>query len=151
MSDGDSIAQLAAVILLLALAVPALATAHEFAGSPTPYSEDMTIDYTNESAVSQPATVEGYGTDPVVSVDGDELVRGTDYTWSASTGTIDWSNTANTSSGDTATVEYRAFQRTEQTALAWDVIAPLMGLFGLFGLVASVRSLWAYTAEVWDL
>lgn len=151
MSDGDSMAQLAAVILLLALAVPALATAHEFAGTPMSYSESATVDYGNQTVVSEAATVEGYGGDPVVVVDGDELVAGVDYRWNDSAGSVEWLNSTNTSAGDTARVEYLAHQRTEETALAWDILAPFMGLFGLFGLIASVRTLWSYSAEVWDL
>jgi hypothetical protein len=31
------------------------------------------------------------------------------------------------------------------------IIAPLMSLFGLYGIVVSVRALWSFIAEVWDL
>lgn len=151
MSDGDTIAQVAVVVLLLALAVPALATAHEYAGTPLEYEETLTVDYTTEPAVSQNATGEGYGTAPEVIVNGTVLVEGADYSWSASDGTVTWYDTANTSTGDEAQIVYRAHQRTQETAMAWAIIAPLMGLFGLFGLVASVRALWSTTAEVWDL
>jgi hypothetical protein len=140
MPDGDTVAQLAAVILLLVLAVPALSTAHEFAGTPIGYEEDATVDYTSEYAVAQNATVEGYGDDPTVTVDGGELVRGDDYRWNDTDG-----------SGDTAQIQYRAYQRTEETALAWTIVSPFMGLFGVFALAASVRTLWSYIAEVWDL
>lgn len=151
MTDGDTVTQLAVVILLLILAVPALATAHEFAGTPIAYEEDATVDYASDYQVAQNATVEGYGDEPVVVVDGDELARGEDYRWDDDAGTVDWVNSTNTTSGDTALVQYRAYQRTEETALSWTVIAPLMGLFGIFALVASVRTLWSYAAEVWDL
>jgi hypothetical protein len=151
MSDGDSIAQVAVVILLLSLSVPALATAYEYAGTPIAYEEDVTVDYNATVAVSENATVEGYGDDVQVTTDGTGLVRGADFTWDASAGELSFSDTANTSSGDTARVEYRAYQRTEETAMAWTLIAPLMGLFGLFGFIVSARALWQFTAEVWDL
>ena len=145
-------AQLAAVVLLLVLAVPALATAHEFSGTPYEYSDEVAVDYVNASAVSEGATVaEGYGADPTVTVDGVELVRGTDYRWNASAGSIAFEDTANTSAGATAWIEYAAYQRTPQSALAWTIISPFMALFGLFALVASVRTLWSYVSEVWDL
>lgn len=151
MSDGDTIAQVAVVVLLLVLAVPALATAHEFAGTPLDYSEDLTVDYTTESAVSENATVEGYSDTVTITSGGQTLVAGTDYRWDADAGTVNWLNTSNTSSGDSATIEYEAYQRTGESALAWTVISPLMGLFGLFALVSSVRAVWELTAEVWDL
>lgn len=151
MSDGDTIAQVAVVILLLSLAVPALATAYDFAGTPMDHEESVTVDYQNDTTVSEAATLEGYGADPTVTIDGDQLVQGTDYLWNESTGTIDWQNTANSSAGASARVNYVAHQRTPQTAAAWNILSPLMGLFGLFGFVVSVRAVWEYTAEVWDL
>lgn len=152
MSDGDSIAQLAVVILLLVLAVPALATAHDYAGTPLEYAETATIDYSSDYSVSENATdTEHYGAETTVTVDGTQLVEGTDYDWDATDGNITWYNTTNTSSGDNARVEYRAHQRTEETALAWSTLSPLMGLFGIYAVIASVRALWAYVAEVWDL
>lgn len=151
MSDGDSIAHVAVVVLLLSLAVPALATAHEFSGTPLSYEEQLTVDYTNESVVSQNATSEGYGATPTIVVNGAVLVEDTDFRWSESSGTVTWLNSANTTEGDTADIEYRAYQRTQESSMAWSIIAPLMSLFGLFGLVASVRALWSHTAEVWTL
>jgi hypothetical protein len=151
MPDGDTVAQLAAVVLLLVLAVPALSTAHEFAGTPMAYEESTTVDYTNDYAVAQNATVEGYGDEPVIVVDGAELVRGEDYRWNATGGTVEWINSTNTTTGDSAEIEYQAYQRTGETALAWTIITPFMGLFGVFALAASVRTLWSYIAEVWDL
>lgn len=151
MTDSDSISQVAVVLLVLVLSVPALATAHEYAGTPLSYEESLTVDYNQSSAVSENATVEGYGTSPTIVVDGSELNSGTDYRWNDAAGSVTWLNTSNTSSGDSAQIDYRAYQRTEETALAWMLIAPLMGLFGLFGLLVSVRALWGVTAEVWDL
>jgi len=150
-SDGDSIAQVAVVILLLSLAVPALATAYDYAGTPMDYEETVTVDYENETHVAEASTLEGYGDDPTIVVNGTELQSGTDYSWDDSAGSITWYDTANTSSGADAEVDYRAYQRTAQTEMAWNILSPLMGLFGLFALIVSVRALWEYTAEVWDL
>jgi len=151
MTDGDSIAQVAVVILLLVLAVPALATANELAGTPLEYSEQVTVDYSTDSSVSESATVEGYSETVTITADGTQLVAGTDYVWNDSAGTVDWQDTTNTTAGQTASIEYSAYQRTGETDLAWTVISPLMGLFGLFGLLVSIRALWSFVAEVWTL
>lgn len=151
MTDGDSIAQVAVVVLLLVLSVPTLATAHDYAGTPLDYEESLTVDYQNDSEVSENATLEGYGADPTVTADGATLDQGTDYLWNESSGVVDWQNTSNTTDGDTAQIQYQAFQRTEESQLAWMIISPFMALFGLFALTSSVRAVWQYTAEVWDL
>lgn len=152
MTDGDSIAQVAVVILLLALSVPALATAYDYAGTPFEYEESLTVDYNNASSVSENATLEGYGDDPtVVNSSGTTLVEGTDYDWNTSSGEVTWYNTTNTTDGESADIDYRAYQYTGETAMSWTIIAPLMSLFGLFGFAVSVRALWQFTAEVWDL
>jgi len=150
MTDGDSVAQLAVVVLLLILAVPTLATAYERAGTPHAFEEQVTVDYSSPSSVTATATAEGYAPDPTISADGTEL-NDSAYDWNTTDGTITWFNTSQTSDGQQATIDYRAYQRTGETEAAWTVISPLMGLFGLFGLVASVRTLWSYIAEVWTL
>ncbi|MFB6201304.1 MAG: hypothetical protein ABEI98_04765 [Halorhabdus sp.] len=150
MTDGDSVAQLAVVLLLLVLAVPTLATAYDRAGTPFKFEEQVTVDYSNPSSVDANATSEGYGTDPTITADG-VVLNDTAYDWNASAGSITWYNTSQTTNGQQATIEYRAYQRTQETELAWTVTAPLMGLFGLFGFVAAVRTLWSYIAEVWGL
>jgi hypothetical protein len=149
-TDGDSVAQLAVVVLLLMLSVPTLATAHELAGTPIEYEETATVDYASDYSVAQNATVEGYGEAVTVTVDGQVLNATDDYTWNASSGTLSFVNSSATSSGDDATVQYRAHQRTQETQTAWLIIAPFMGLFGLFSLVSAVRVLWSYSAEVFD-
>lgn len=149
-TDGDSVAQLAVVVLLLMLAVPTLATAHELAGTPIAYEETTTVSYTADYSVSENATVEGYDETVTVSVDGQSLNATTDYTWDADAGMLSFVNSSATTTGDTATVEYRAYQRTPETQTAWLLIAPFMGLFGLFSLVSAIRVLWSYSAEVFD-
>jgi len=149
-TDGDSVAQLAVVVLLLMLSVPTLATAHELAGTPLEYEETATVDYAADYSVSQNATVEGYGETVTVTVDGQALNASEDYTWDEASGTLSFVNSSATTAGNTATVEYQAYQRTQETQTAWLLIAPFMGLFGLFSLVSAVRVLWSYTAEVFD-
>lgn len=152
MTDGDTITQVAVVILLLGMAVPTLGTAHTYAGTPFEYEESVTVDYDSDTQVAQNATdAEGYSETVNITVDSTTLESGTDYRWDADNGTIDWLNSSSTNDGDSGQIEYEAYQRTEQTGMAWLIISPLMGLFGLFGLVASVRALWSYSAEVWDL
>lgn len=149
-TDGDTIAQLAVVVLLLMLAVPTLATAHELAGTPIEYEEQVQIDYQNKSVVSQSSTVEGYSDNITVVDNGTVLQQDEDYRWNQSTGVINWENTQNSEDGDVVRVEYAAYQRTAETETAWLIIAPFMGLFGLFSLVSAIRVLWSYTAEVFD-
>lgn len=151
MTDGDSIAQVTVVVLLLVLAVPALSTAYDYAGTPLSEEDTATVDYNNDTNLSVNSTLEGYSETITVTVNDNQLVGGTDYLYNSSAGSIDWQNTANTSSGDTATIEYQAYQRTGESELAWSVISPFFALFGLFALVASVRAIWTLTAEVWDL
>jgi hypothetical protein len=150
MTDGDSVAQLAVVLLLLILAVPTLATAYERAGTPHAFEEQVTVEYSSTTTVSANATAEGYGTEPTITVDG-TVLNDSAYDWDASAGEITWYNTSQTTDGQQATIEYRAYQRTAETEAAWTVVSPLMGLFGLYGLVAAVRTLWSYIAEVWTL
>lgn len=151
MPDGDTIAQVAVVVVLLGLSAPALATAHDYAGTPYEYTEELSVDYSSSTAVSETATREGYGRNVTIVVDGTTLERGVDYEWNATSGEVTWSNASATTDGETATITYRAYQRTPQTQAAWTTLAPLTTLFGLFGLVSAVRALWQYTAEVWDL
>jgi len=152
MPDGDTITQVAVVILLLALAVPSLATAYDYAGTPIEYEETATVDYTTAYSVTQSATVDERYRDAVtVTAGGTALVRGTDYRWNATSGNVTVLNTSNTTSGDAVDIEYAAFQRTGETVLAWQLVSPFMALFGLLGLVASVRAVWQLTTEVWDL
>jgi len=150
-TDGDTIAQVAVVVLLLALSVPALATAHTYAGTPIAYEQDATVDYNNTTEVSQSATdAERYGdTIRIGGVDKD-LVEGEDYEWNESSGVVTWLNGPNSNNGDNATINYRAYQRTEETAAAWLVLTPLMSLFGIYGLASSARALIQYSGEVFD-
>ncbi len=149
--DGDTITHVAVVILLLGLAVPTLATAYDYSGTPTPYSDEAVVDYQNKTTVSANATLEGYGTTPVIVANGTTLTQDVDYAWNASSGTVTWFDTANTSDGDAAVIEYKAYQRTAETEAAWTILAPFMGLFGLFGFVSAVRALLRHVEEVWTL
>jgi hypothetical protein len=149
-TDGDSIAHVAVVILLLVLAIPALATAYDYAGTPFSYEETIPINVNGTSTVSQGTTIEGYGDSPTITADGKTLSEGSDYDWNTTTGTVTWHDTPN-NAVDNATIAYEAYQRTEVTEVAWMVIAPLMGLFGLYAILVSVRALWGLTAELWDL
>jgi hypothetical protein len=151
MTDGDSVAQLAVVILLLVLAVPSLATAHEYAGTPIKYEQSATIDFSSDTAVDESATVEGYEEEIVVRTsEGDILQEYDAYRWDEEGGAVAWLNSTNTRDGQSVTIEYAAHQRTEETELAWTVISPFFALFGLFTLVVSIRTLWSYIAEVFE-
>jgi len=150
--DRDSVAQLAVVVLLLSLAVPALATAYSTAGTPFEYEETTTVSYTSEYTVTENATdAEAYGTDPMVTnASGATLVEDVDYRWNATTGTLSFENSTNTSAGDDATIRYTAHQRTAETEVAWSILAPFMGLFGLFGLYSAVRVLLGIVTDAFE-
>lgn len=151
MPDGDTVTQVAVVILLLMLAVPALSTAYDYAGTPLEYDEQVTVDYGNETSVSENATLEGYSENVSIDSEGKQLTEGDDYEWNETAGTITWLNTANTNNGAPANITYGAYQRTAETEAAWTLISPFMALFGLFGVVVSVRALWSHVAEVFGL
>lgn len=150
MTDGDSVAQFVTVVLLLVLAVPALTTAHTYAGTPLDYQDTATVDYSNDYEVSENATVEDYSENVTIVVDGSTLEADTDYSWNSTSGIVDWRNTSATSEGDSATIDYQAHQRTQETATTWMLLAPLMGLFGLFAFISAVRALWEIIGEVFD-
>jgi hypothetical protein len=151
MTDGDSVAQLAVVILLLVLAVPSLSAAHEYAGTPIEYEQSATIDFNNETVVDESATVEGYSEEIVVRTDENQILEEYEgYRWDEANGTVEWLNSQNTTDGQSATITYDAHQRTAETDLAWTVISPFFALFGLFTLVVSIRTLWSYIAEVFE-
>jgi len=151
MSDGDTMSQLAVVILLLGLAVPGLMTAYDFAGTPIEYEQSASVDVGGETVVEEGTTLENYGDEISVRTEnGTELAPYRDYQWNETAGTVTWADSANTTDGQNATIAYQAHQRTAVTETAWDVISPLFGLFGLFAFVASVRTLWSTIAEVFD-
>jgi len=151
MTDGDTVAQLAVVILLLVLAVPSLSTAHEYAGTPIEYDQPATVDIGNETIVDESATVEGYSDEIVVRTENGTVLNAyRDYRWADGSGTVEWLASENTTDGQSVTITYDAHQRTEETELAWTVISPFFALFGLFTLIVSVRTLWSYIAEVFE-
>lgn len=147
--DSDTITQLAVVILLLGMAVPTLGTAYSSAGSPVEFEDTTTIDYQNNTDLTAKATSEGYAVDQITAND-TTLTDGTDYEANLTAGSINWLNTSTTSSGDTATIEYRATQRTVETETAYTIISPFMALFGVFAFVTTLRVLWGYIAEIWE-
>ena len=62
---------------------------------------------------------------------GDELVRGTDYEWNASDGSILFYSTANTTDGASATISYTYGQNTQAVQ---EVSGPLSGITEGIGL-----------------
>lgn len=147
--DSDTITQLAVVILLLGMAVPTLGSAYASAGTPIEYQDTASIDYTSDYTLSENATEEGHTVSEIVA-NGQQLTEGDDYRVDRAAGTVNFLNTTNTTSGDTAQIDYTATQRNSETELAYDIIAPLMALFGIFALVTAVRVLWGYVAEIWE-
>jgi len=150
--DRDSVAQLAVVVLLLSLAVPALSTAYATAGTPFAYEETAAVSYSDDYSVTENATdAEGYGTDPTVTnASGATLVEDVDYEWDANEGRLSFANTSNTTAAEDATIRYTAYQRTAETQTAWSILAPFMGLFGLFGFYSAVRVLLGIATDAFE-
>jgi len=105
-----------AVVILVGVAGIAFSSAFVSGTPEQTANESLTVDYTTEVSVAQSAIE--YGDSPVLTnSSGDELERGTDYAWNNTVGNVTFSNTPNTTSGETVAIEYRYRQpdETQQT------------------------------------
>lgn len=62
----------------------------------------------------------------VYNSSGDELVKGTDYEWNASDGTISYYNTANVADNEAGNISYTYFKNTQDVQLLSDIIDPIV-------------------------
>ncbi|RLM53185.1 hypothetical protein DVK02_14950 [Halobellus sp. Atlit-31R] len=124
---------LAAVLLLLVVAAPAVNVAYNTAGSPAPVvNESVTVAYDDRVAVAADGT--RYSESITVRADGDRLDRGTDYRWTATNGTIELLNTSATTSGQSAQVTYDVYERGAATE-AFATIFNFVGRAGFLVLL----------------
>lgn len=64
----------------------------------------------------------------VYNSNGDELVKGVDYHWNATDGTISYENTASVTDGNTGNISYVYFENTQQVNVLSQVIDPVVAL-----------------------
>lgn len=129
--------------ILLGLVLPAANIG--FAGAQTLQpveGEQITVDYDATVAVGEQADV--YSDSVTVrDSDGNELVAGTDYSWSSSTGELAFTNTTNTTDGEVANIDY-AYEGHSQTDKDVDgVLSTFGGWIGLLLLLVAIATLFA--------
>lgn len=105
---------LVVIALVLALALPAVNIGFANAAQPGDSLENTTVDY-DQNYTLEDNDVYEY-TSLTVTANGTQLSEGTDYTFDADNGTIDWLDTLATTDGDDATVEYDYTDHDETTS-----------------------------------
>lgn len=86
-------------------------------------NESITVDYTDPVPVDERGTAYTYNETVQVYNSSDALlVEGTDYNWLASNGTVEWLDTANTTSGETASISYDYTAPPEENEAAFGII-----------------------------
>lgn len=96
--------------------------------------EAATVDYTQETNLSKSGTAESFNDTITVTVDGSELVEGTDYEWHPDRGNVSWINSTATQSGDTAYIDYEYQDHPEATQYSMNMFY-LMLLFVAFMMI----------------
>jgi len=117
------------VVALVLAMLPVLNGAFAESASQVRSIENTTVDYSTNYTVNREPVV-SYGT-VTVTANGSQLVNGTDYQFTPENGTINWQNTATTSDGDAATVNYTAVdhsQTQDDTRGIMATLAPWLGL-----------------------
>jgi|GEM_PF-2702825 len=78
-------------------------------------SETHVADVGNESTVNAPNYTLGFwDNETIVDSQGNTLTEGTDYEWNTSTGTITWLSSPDVDDGETMTVDYAYWAKTQQ-------------------------------------
>lgn len=105
-------------------------------------NEPIAVEYDHQTSVED----DGIEYDEDVDVrngDGDELVEGTDYDWHASTGNVTWIDTAATTEGETARVDYAVAQTSDVSLGIAEIVAGLL-------VVTALVALWIIGANAID-
>lgn len=87
-----------------------------------------TVNYSDPTQLDAPDRALNYSDTVTVTVDGATLDPGTDYEFSASNGTVTWLNSSNTSSGETALVDYAYRAPSENAAERRGVLSPVVSI-----------------------
>lgn len=133
-----SIWKVGALLLVAVVVLPTLSIAWS-SGSLSAQgvaNEPITVDYGTNTSVDNASAVE-YSDSVTITFNGSTLEAGTDYVWNATSGEVDWKNTAATTDGDTAHIDYTYYYRTEATTLIGGVIRPFGRVLALL-LVAAI-------------
>lgn len=129
------------IALALAFLVPVINVGYANATEQRVANESTTVDYSSNYTLGQQA-VDSYG-ELTVRANAAELANGTDYVFHPDTGngTIDWQDTAATSDGDAATVNYTYQvhdQGTEDQRRILATIGPWIGTLLLVAVAGTI-------------
>lgn len=87
-------------------------------------NEAITVDYSQETSVDEDGV--DYDESVNVTADGQELEAGTDYEWSSTNGNVTWFDTAATSDGQEAFIDYTVYQVTGTSSQIGQLTAGLL-------------------------
>jgi len=122
--------------LALALAVPVVNGGVTNAANSTAVAETTQVDYTTNYTLQRTDT---FGVENLtVEVNGSTLTEGSDYLFDEPARTIDWQNTAATSSGDQANISYDVLTHSERTQDIRRLLATVGGWAGLLVAIAAL-------------
>lgn len=116
--------QIAVVIVLAAILLPAANMAYDDASTATTTTENITVQHGETTAVSQDAAVYD---ETVTITDGNEtLQEGSDYDWQASFGAVQWYENGSVADGEEVEIQYTYHEADDTT----DGIATIIGSVG---------------------
>lgn len=141
------------VVAVLGFGVVAISATYGAAEERVDVEDELVQDvgaWTAVDAVDEPGTV-GFGANvTVTNASGAELDEGADYEWSAANGSLLILDTAATSDGQTATIDYDLDRRPPQSTA---MLAPLRTLFdatGVLPLVVAGGAIFAAVSWMWS-
>jgi hypothetical protein len=133
------------VLVVVVLAAPVLQTTYVGATAATAVEgEPHTVDFANATQLDESGL--RYGARPEVT-DPDEnetLLQGDDYTFNATSGDLQFQNTARLASGERVAVSYTVVRRPATTEAVWTVMQTALGLISLYVLVAALNAIRAW-------
>lgn len=127
-----------AVYLVFGLFVVLAVAGTAWSGAPTYTStvtnESMTVDYDELVPVDNVDTSESfYDNETVYAADGSQLTEGTDYTFNASSGYVNWTDTTSTTDGEEAAITYTYDHKSDE-GYRWG--APVKAGIGILPILA---------------
>lgn len=141
---STSVWEIAVIAVFLVLLLPGLNAAYSDATvTETIDNESLTVDY-SVPADLEASDVVSYGNATVFNSTGAELAAGTDYDYDQSNGTVQFLNTANTTSGNTATVTYDYETRQDAAAGVATLLAPMGSILGWLLMAAALGAVLLY-------
>jgi len=138
MPDIWRLAVLAVFVVTLLLGANAAYASPSSTTVETVSDEEMTVNYTVESSADAEYARNFLNNETITDSDGNTLSEGTDYDWNTSNGNVTWYDTAETTSGETVTIDYAYNRPTEGTRLTFGIMKIFGGLLGILLFVVSV-------------